>query len=340
MNIYSKLAAVNMKLIDRLAKLYSFDMINAEIAQIFSEIADMLEVLNENVFRVRAYKRAAEVIYGLGFELAEMHAANDGAIENISGIGKDLHAKIVEMVETGHCKMHDRLVKKLSPGILDVLRVRGIGPKKVKLFYEQLGIDSLEKLHAAAESGALATLPGMGEKSEARILEALRQATWRQRRVPYKKALAAAEKFIKYMKKCKELEQIQYAGSLRRKAETIGDIDLLVTGSDATKISTHFLKYPLVKEVLADGATKSSVVIEGDIQVDLRVVDAESWGAALFYFTGPKHYNIDVRTIAMRKGWKINEYGLFEGEKCLTSKTEQEICEKLGVPYLEPGDRN
>jgi DNA polymerase (family 10) len=151
--------------------------------------------------------------------------------------------------------------------------------------------------------------------------------------------LEAAEAFIKHMKKCKELKQIEYAGSLRRKAETIGDVDLLVTGSDAAKISSHFLQYPLVKEVLADGATKSSVVLEGDIQVDLRVVDNESWGAALFYFTGPKHYNIDVRTIAMRKGWKINEYGLFDGEKLLASKTEQEICEKLGVPYLEPEER-
>jgi DNA polymerase (family 10) len=319
--------------------MYSFDMINEEIARIFSEIADMLEVLNESVFRIRAYRRAAETIRGLGFDLAKMHWENDEGIEKISGIGKDLHAKIVEIVETGRCEMHERLVKKLSPGILDVLRVRGIGPKKVKLFYEQLGVDSLEKLHAAAASGALATLPGMGEKSEARILESLNQSTWEQRRVPYAEALEAAEKFIKHMKKCKELEQIEYAGSLRRKAETIGDVDLLVTGSDAAKISSHFLQYPLVKEVLADGATKSSVVLKGDIQVDLRVVDAESWGAALFYFTGPKHYNIDVRTIAMRKGWKINEYGLFDGEKLLASKTEQEICEKLGVPYLEPEER-
>jgi DNA polymerase (family X) len=318
------------------------EKINEKISRIFVEIADMLEVQGESVFRIRAYRRAAETVRGLGYDLAELHHAADQAIEDIPGIGKDLHAKIVEIVETGECEMHGRLVGKLGRGILDILRVRGVGPKKVKLFRDQLGIVELTQLEAAAESGALATLPGMGEKSQARILESLSQATHEQRRTPYQEALRVAGDYIAHMKKLESIDKVKYAGSLRRKSETVGDIDLLVTGEESSKINTHFLTYPGIKEVLAAGETKSSVVVEfegGLIQVDLRVVDKDSWGAALFYFTGPKHYNIDVRTVAMKKDMKINEYGLFRGDEKLAGKTEKEICEALGVPFLQAEDR-
>ena len=311
-------------------------MINNKVVQVFSEIADMLEVLGENVFRVRAYRRAAEVIRGLAVDLSEME---DDAIENVSGIGKDLHAKIVEIIESGKCEMHERLTKKLGTGILEILRVRGIGPKKVKLFYEQLDIDSIGKLRGAAESGALAGLPGMGEKSEARILDALDQMTHAQRRSPLKVAMVEAEMYLKWMKKCKGLAKAEVAGSLRRKKATVGDIDILVTGKDAEVMSKWFLDYKKVKQVLAAGETKSSVVIEGDVQVDLRVVTPESWGAALFYFTGPKHFNIDMRTVALKKGWKINEYGVFDGEEKIAGETEAGIFEKLGMDYAEPEER-
>jgi DNA polymerase (family X) len=315
-------------------------MINDKIVQIFSEIADMLEVLGENVFRVRAYRRAAEAIRGLGYDLKVLHESSDESIENISGIGKDLHAKIVEISETGKCEMHERLVGRLSPGILQILRVRGIGPKKVKLFYEQLEIDSIPKLHSAAESGALAGLPGMGEKSENKIIESLAQMTHEQRRIPLKVAEKAAAAYVKYMKKCEGVAKIEVAGSVRRKKETIGDVDILVTGKDAEAMSEWFLDYGKVKQVLAAGETKSSVVIEGDVQVDFRVVEPESFGAALFYFTGPKHFNIDVRTAAMKKGWKINEYGVFDGEEKIAGKTEKEIFKKLGMGYLPPKERS
>lgn len=314
-------------------------MINDKIVQIFSEIADMLEVLGENVFRVRAYRRAAEVVRGLGYDLEKLHKSSDESIEDISGIGKDLHAKIVEIIDTGECEMHKRLVNKLSPGILEILRVRGIGPKKVKLFYEMLDIDSIPKLKAAAESGALATLPGMGEKSENRIIESLAQMTHEQRRIPLDSAKKAAEAYVSYMKKCKAVKKIKIAGSLRRKKSTIGDIDILVTGDKPKKMSQHFLAYKKVKQVLAAGDTKSSVVIEGDIQVDFRVVEPDSFGAALFYFTGPKHFNIDVRTLAMKKGWKINEYGVFDDDKKIAGETEKEIFKKLGMDYIEPDKR-
>lgn len=314
-------------------------MINPKVVQIFTEISEMLEVLGENVFRVRAYQRAAEVIRGLGEDLEDMHARDDKAIENIPGIGPDLHAKILEILQTGDCEMHQRLIKKLGPGILDILRVRGIGPKKVKLFMDQLDILNLDQLKAAAESGSLATLPGMGEKSQAGIIEALKQMTHLQKRIPRDKALKRATDLLKHMKKCKAVLEVDYAGSLRRKQPTIGDIDVLASSRKADAVMKHFLTYPKIKQVLAEGPTKSSIVTEDDMQVDLRVVEPESYGAALFYFTGPKHFNIHVRTIALKKGWKVNEYGLFDGEKKIAGQTEKEMLEKLGLPYLNPEDR-
>lgn len=313
-------------------------MINERIVQIFEEIGDMLEILGENVFRVRAYQRAAEVIRGLP-DLKEMHEKDDKAIENLPGIGKDLHAKIIEIITTGDCEMHARLLKQVGQGLLDILRIRGIGPKKVKLFRDQLGITNVEQLKSAAESGALATLPGMGEKSEAVIVNALKEMSLSKERIPYAKALKEAKEYIAYLKTYPEVEQIQYGGSLRRKKETVGDIDILVTGSDIEKIMRHFGSYPKVRQVLNKGDTKSSVVLEGNLQVDLRIVDPESFGAALFYFTGPKQFNIHVRTLALKKGWKINEYGLYEGEKKLAGKTEEEMFKALDIPYMTPEER-
>lgn len=303
---------------------------NEQIAQIFEDIADMLEILGENVFRVRAYRRAAQVVL----------SADLTSEEKLPGIGADLSAKIKEIQETGSCEIHQKLVKKLTPGVLDILHVRGIGPKKVKLFLEFLGINSIDKLRAAAESGALATLPGMGKKSEESIIEALKQKTHMKKRIPLAMAEKEATSYIKYMKKCPALQQISAAGSLRRKADTIGDIDLLVTGKKASVLSEYFLKYPKIKQVLAAGDTKSSVVIgEENIQVDFRVVDADSYGAALFYFTGPKHFNIKIRTIALKKNMKVNEYGLFEGEKKIAGETEKDMFKGLGLDYIDPEDR-
>ncbi|QQR54929.1 hypothetical protein IPG41_07185 [Candidatus Peregrinibacteria bacterium] len=318
---------------------------NDHIVQIFEEIADMLDVLGENVFRVRAYRRAAEVIRGLS-DLKEMHKNRDADLEEIPGIGKDLHAKIVEILETGHCEMHERLMKKLSPGILDILRVRGIGPKKVKLFYEQLGIQSLEQLRSAAESGALATLPGMGEKSQSAILVALNENTQSKTRTPHEVALPEAEAYLSYLRKNLLIKEVVYAGSLRRGQSTIGDLDLLATGGKNMSTETvaalmkYFIAYPKVQTVLAEGETKSSVVIHGNLQVDFRVVDEDSFGAALFYFTGPKQFNIHVRTLALKRGLKINEYGVYQGEEKLAGKTEEEMFEALEMPYMTPQERH
>ena len=300
------------------------------IATFFDEIADMLEILGENVFRVRAYRRGAEVV----------RTAEGDLTEKLPGIGKDLAAKIEEIIETGECEMHSRLVGQLSPGILDMLRVRGLGPKKVKLFYDFLGIKTIEALRSAAESGALAALPGMGEKSEAGILEALKQKTHMKKRIPHDLAKNEADEYVKYMKKCKAVDKVEYAGSLRRGRETVGDIDILATGSDADAMSEHFRSYKKIKQILAAGHTKSSVVIDTEnAQVDFRVVDAESFGAALFYFTGPKHFNIYTRTIALKKGLKVNEYGLYRGEEKIAGETEQSMFEGLDLEYIVPKER-
>lgn len=314
-------------------------MINPKVHQIFSEISEMLEVLGQNPFRVRAYQRAAEVIRGMGKDVEDIFQENPAGLKELPGIGPDLHAKIIEIITTGKCVMHEDLLKKVGQGVLDILRVRGVGPKKVKLFMEQLDIRSVEQLRAAAESGALAVLSGMGEKSQAAIVEALNQATYLNKRFPYSKALKEAKMLIRYLKKNGEFDRVEYAGSLRRGQESIGDVDLLATGKNLQSMMQYFLSYPKIKQVLAAGETKSSVVVNSGIQVDLRVVKPDSFGAALFYFTGPKHFNIHVRTIALKRGWKINEYGLYEGTKKIASKTEEEIFKKIGLPYLTPQQR-
>lgn len=313
-------------------------MINDTIAQLFTDIAEMLQVLGENVFRVRAYQRAAEVIKGAG-DLEQIYKKDPSQLEQIPGIGAELRLKIVEVIETGGIQMHRELVQKLGTGVLDMLHIRGVGPKKVKLFMDQLGIRDVAALRSAAERGALATLPGMGEKSQASILESLNQMTHLKERTPYAVALKQAEDMIAYLRTCKDFDQIQYAGSLRRKMKTIGDVDILTTGSNHEAMMKHFLAYPGTKQILADGATKCSLVTETDMQVDLRAVPEESFGAALFYFTGPKHFNIHVRTIALKRGWKINEYGLYEGEQWLAGRTEEELFEQLGLPYMTPEQR-
>lgn len=305
---------------------------NEYIAQIFDEIADLLEIMNESVFRIRAYRRGSDVLRTTPLPPTEVD-------ENVSGIGKDLADKIREITETGECEMHQRLIEKVGPGILDILHIRGIGPKKVKLFYEQLQIDDLDKLKAAAESGALATLPRMGEKSEKAILEAINASSIKKERIPYDEALEIAEDYLNYMKQCKAVKEIAYAGSLRRGKATIGDIDILVAGDDAEAISEHFCAYKAIQKILAQGSTKSSVLLKGNKQIDLRVVKAESFGAALYYFTGPKHYNIYVRTVALRQGLKVNEYGLYRGSEKIAGRTEQEMVDGLGLEYLTPKER-
>ncbi len=314
-------------------------MINEKIAKIFDEIGNMLEIMGSNTFRVRAYYRAAESIRNLNYDLEVLHKRKDILIEKIPGIGKDLHAKIIEIIESGSCKMHDKLTKEIGHELLELLSLRGIGPKKVKLFYDQLGVKNIKQLKSAAESGALAQLSGMGGKSQKSILKAINQKSIAKERIPYDKAIRIAKDYLDYMNKCKYIEKIEYAGSLRREKESIGDIDILATGKKPKLILQHFLNYEKINNVLSAGKTKSSIILHSNIQVDLRIVKVENFGAALMYFTGSKQFNIKIRTLALKKGYKVNEYGLFKGKNRIAGETEEEIFKILSMDYVSPKDR-
>ncbi len=308
----------------------------------------MLEINGENRFRVLAYQKAALTIGDLGTECSDIYnSGGTKALEEIPGIGKDLAQKIAEMIETGKCSYHEDMMKKFSPGLLEMLRVRGVGPKKVKLFFSQLNIDNPEKLRRAAKDGLLRDLPGMGEISEADIIKALEEYDMHTERMMLSQALNLAEEIITYMKKCKEVKKIEYAGSLRRMKETIGDLDILVAEADEKKskiIMDYFVKYGDVKSVIARGPTKTSVILESGIQADLRVIEEKIFGAALHYFTGSKEHNVAIRDRAKRMGMKISEYGVFEilkkrgkeEEKLVGGKTEGEIFKAVGLPFIEP----
>lgn len=309
-------------------------MENQKIAQIFREIGDILEILGDSRFKIRAYNNAAQTIDTYPYHLRDIYQEDPKKLDDIPGIGKALMEKIIEILKTGDCKKHVALMKKIKPGVLNILRLRGIGPKKTKLFLDELGIDSIVKLKDAAIRGILRELPGMGEKSEADVLLAIESHGRLTARMPMYQALSIAEGILEYLKANKKVKKAEFAGSLRRRLETIGDIDVLACGP--VSIIDYFCKMPDVEHVEAKGDTKASVVLESGIHVDLRVVEPESFGAALYYFTGSKAHNIATRKIAQKKGFKINEYGIFKGKKKIAGKTEEEIFKKIGLPYIIP----
>ena len=311
-------------------------MENRKVAQIFQEIGDILELKGENRFRYTSYHRAAQTISNMSKDVRRIYDENPRKLQEIPGIGAALADKIAEILNTGACQTHQRLLAEFDKGLLELLTVRGLGPKKVKKFYEELAIDDIHKLKAAAEQGVLAELEGMGEKSQTELLKAIKEHEQHRERVLLHTAMMMAEEMVDYMKKCKAVKQVEYAGSLRRGKETIGDLDILATGKDHTKIIDHFVAHPQVENILAQGETKASVILENVIQADLRVVDESSFGAALYYFTGSKQHNIATRKLAISKKLKINEYGVYKGEKVVAGKTEKEIFKTLGLPYIIP----
>ncbi len=324
-------------------------MDNQQIATIFEEIGDLLEIDGANHFRVLAYKNAAENLRGLGRELRDIWKENPEELKNLPGIGDDLSLKIEEMLTTGVCKFHLKLLKKYGRGILDILQIRGIGPKKAALFYHQLGIDNPEKLKAAALSHQLSELPRMGEKSENEIVIAIEDHAKHSRRMLLSEALPLAEEIVAYIRKCPETAIVEYAGSLRRRKETVGDLDILAAPkrlAGGEKIIAWFQKFPLIKNVIAGGPTKCSVILESGAQADLRVVEQKSFGAALHYFTGSKDHNVEIRTIAQKAYLKINEYGIFDlrqkdrdgkpVEKFIIGDTEENFYKAVGLTYIPP----
>lgn len=308
----------------------------AKASQLFHEIADYIELSEEkpNPFRIRAYRRAAE---SMRAEAENPEAQVELSYwQNIPGLGADLLAKLEELKEHGEMRFHKDLQSQIPSGLLELLEIRGLGPKKVRLFWVSLGVDNKAKLLEAAKSGELAKLPKMGAKSQEQILASLESASLSKERIPYELALKEAQAMMAFLEK--DCENLCYAGSLRRERESIGDIDLLATG-EASSIHEKFCSYPKITQVLAHGETKSSIVIEGNIQMDLRTVPQESFGAALLYFTGSKAFNIRMRTWANTQGLKLNEYGVFRGEEKLAGETEMSMFEALKFPYHPPTNR-
>jgi DNA polymerase (family 10) len=308
---------------------------NATIEAIFDEIADLLDIQGANPFRVRAYRNAARTIGDLGTDITTLMAQGT-ALTEIPGIGADLAKKIEEIVSTGKSEFLERLHKQLPPAITDLLKIPGLGPKRVKVLWRDLKIQTLEQLLQAAREGRIQELPGFGEKTEEKIVEAAQAHLSQARRFKLAVAAQYAEGFAAHMRRGRGVERVDIAGSFRRMRETVGDIDLIVIARDAGQAMGRFTSYEEVKEVLASGPTRGSVVLKAGIQIDVRIIPKESYGAALVYFTGSKAHNIAIRRIAQDKGFKMNEYGVFDGERRIAGETEESVYEAVGLPWIAP----
>ena len=305
------------------------------------EMADLYEMTGESVFKIRAFRRGAEQIAGLGEDIAAVAARAE--LRKIPGIGEGLAEKIQEFLALGRVQAHDDLLKKIPHTVLDLLTVPGLGPKRAKQVFDALGVKSLPELRKAAETGKLRDLPGFGKVLEEKILRGTAIRELGMARTLYPVALEAAANVMEHLKGAAGIVRMDVAGSLRRKRETVQDVDILVAAreKDAAKIIARFTGMPGVREKLAEGSTKGSVILASGLQIDLRVIPLESWGAALQYFTGSKAHNVRLREEAVRKGFKINEYGLFRvakngKEMRVAGASEEEIYERLGFRYIPP----
>jgi len=310
-----------------------------EIAQIFYHIADVLESQNTK-WKPLAYRKAARSLENLKEDIDSIYQKKGiKGIEEIQGVGEGLARKIIQYIETGKINEWERLKKTLPPGFYKLLDVPGLGIKKAKLFYEKLKIKSIEQLEKAARQHKLIGLPGFKEKSEKNILEGIELMKKQKGRMPLAKAEKIAGKIVSQLKKLPEVEEAVAAGSVRRKKSTIRDIDLIVKTKQPEKVIQSFTKMSFVKKVLAKGNEKATIITKENVQADLRVFTNEEFGAGLLYFTGDKEHNIWLRKIAIKKGMKLNEYGLFRGRRRIAGRTEQEIYNILGVKMPTPEKR-
>ena len=308
---------------------------NTEIADALDEIADLLELQSANPFRVRAYRNGARTVRGLGMEIAEM--LEEGRdLSELPGIGKDLATKLRCLAEAGTVPLLDELHRAVPAIATELLHLSGLGPKRVRALYEDLEIHSLEQLKRALLDGRVDELPGFGPKLVASLKESLAAKAEHPRR--FKRALVRGivDPLIAYLRASPGVERVIVAGSYRRCQETIGDIDILATAENTKPIMDRFVAYGEVAKVLAEGSTRSTVVLRSGIQVDIRIVPAESYGAALHYFTGSKAHNIAVRQMGQKRGYKINEYGVFKGKRRIAGDTELSVYHTVGLPYIEP----
>ncbi len=311
-------------------------MKNKLVVDTFRNIAEILEIKGDNVFRIRAYQKAADTIEGLAEDIDNF--VSQGRLKEIPGIGVDLSAKIKEITSAGKLGFYEDLKKTIPEGLLGLLNIPSVGPRTAGLLYEKLKIKNITDLEIAITEGKLEGIPGIKEKTIENILKGIQLIKRGKERMPLAAARQLSEDFLGELKKIKEVKVICPAGSLRRCRETVRDIDILVISDKPQKVMDVFTSLPQVKEVLAKGQTKSSVRTLDDVQIDCRVVEEESFGAALLYFTGSKNFNVHIRKLAQKKGWKINEYGVFsaEGAKFLAGRTEEEIFKLFKMRYIEP----
>ncbi len=308
---------------------------NAEIAEIFDRMATLLEIQGANPFRVRAYRNAARTVGDLPRNVGDMLEEEED-LSKLPGIGKDLAGKIAEIVATGRLAALEEVEREVPAGLIDLTLLPGLGPKRVKALYEELGIRDLAGLERAARKHRLRELAGFGAKTEQRILEALSRHARRERRIKLADVEELASLYVEHLKAIAGVKEVIVAGSYRRRKETVGDLDILVTCKKGSPVMKGFVEYDEVDAVISRGTTRSTVSLRSGLQVDLRVVAEVSYGAALYYFTGSKAHNIAVRTIAVKKGLKINEYGVFKGKRRVAGRTEKEVFKAVGLRYIEP----
>lgn len=312
-------------------------MRNSAIAKVFSDIADLLEIKGENQFKIRAYQKAARAIEHLPVEIEQM-VRNGGNLEEIPGVGQAIAKKTTELVTTGRLRYYDELRSEFPEGISTLLDIPGVGPKTAIRLSSELGVNSIDDLEAAILDGRVATLPRLGDKVAENILRQIQTMRTKERRIPIGEALPVVEELMAELRACPGLKNLTPAGSLRRFRETVGDIDLMGTADDREKVLDTFVSLPQVKEVLAKGGTKASVLVPGDLQIDLRLVDHDSFGSLLQYFTGSKQHNIALRERGHRQRLKLSEYGITDLESGVTERfaTEEGFYERLGLPFIPP----
>jgi DNA polymerase (family 10) len=308
---------------------------NPDIARLFDEVADLLEIQNANPFRVRAYRTAARTVRDYPDSLADLVRDGTQDLTELPGIGNDLAAKIQAIVKRGSLPLHDQLARRVPPGLLDLLRIPGLGPKRVKLLYKKLRVRSPADLARALADGRVGKLKGFGPTLVAKIQRGLGQAAHAERRLLLQEAESHAAALLSYLKKA-GIAQITIAGSFRRRKGTVADLDVLVTGRATAGVIRRVLDYPEVAEVLARGPTRATVRLEGGLQVDVRAVAPAAYGAALLYFTGSKAHNIELRKVALGQKLKLNEYGLFAGSRRVAGKTEADVYAALGLDWIPP----
>ena len=309
-------------------------MENIDIARMLEEIADLLEIQGENAFRIRAYRTAARTIGALAVPAATLVA--EGRLDELPGIGSDLAGKISTILDTGTLPLLRQLAAKTPESLVQMLRIPGLGPKRAKQIYDTIGVKTLEALEEAARSGRLRELPGIKETTEQKILRGIADLRGHAGRWRLAEADAYLQPLLAHLEASPAVTRLEVAGSHRRHKDTVGDIDILVVSSRPQTVAERFTTYPRVKEVRAEGVTRSSVVLDCGLQVDLRVVPAVSFGAAFHYFTGSKSHNIAVRALGVKHKLKINEYGVFRGERRIGGRTEQEVFDAVGLPWIPP----